>query len=163
MEIIRGKVWKLGDNIDTDVILSSRYMNTSDYETLGRHCLEKYIPNIRDQIKPGDILVSGSNFGCGSSREHAPIAIKSAGFSCVIAKSFARIFYRNAINIGLPILIVPDLPDVVEQGTELTVDPFSGIIHDVSTNMKFKGEAFPPFLMDIIDKGGAINNLKAKA
>ena len=160
MKPIQGSVWKVGDNIDTDVILASKYLTTSDPKTLGAHCLESVIPEIAVKINQGDILVAGKNFGCGSSREHAPMAILYAGFSCVIAESFARIFYRNAINIGLPIFVVPGLSKLVEEGEALTVNVTTGEIRSQRTENTYHFEPFPPFLIDILNQGGIIAKLK---
>lgn len=162
MDKLKGKVWKVGNDVDTDLIIAARYLNRSDAEFLASHCLEELIPNVKEKIKPGDILVAGKNFGCGSSREHAPIAIKHAGFSCVIAESYARIFYRNAINIGLPILVALELSSAVEEGTELQVDPVTGMINDLTHNRTFQGDPFPSFMLEILNQGGVIPYLREK-
>lgn len=162
MDKLKGKVWKLGNDVDTDLIIAARYLNRSDAEFLASHCLEDLIPNIREKVKPGDILVAGRNFGCGSSREHAPIALKEAGFSCVIAESYARIFYRNSISIGLPIIVAPQLCQAIEQGAELEVDPVSGLIKDLTNNRTFQGEPFPDFMLEILNYGGIVPYVKEK-
>ncbi len=157
-----GKAWKFKDNIDTDLIIPARYLNTSDPVELAKHCMEDADPNWVKKTQNGDFIVAGENFGCGSSREHAPIAIKAAGVSAVIAKSFARIFYRNAINIGLPILESSEAVDAINEGDELEVDLSSGAIKNLATGKTFKSQPFPEFMQKIIDKGGLINYLKAK-
>lgn len=159
---LKGQVWKTGNDIDTDLIIAARYLNTSDPKHLAEHCLEDVFPTLKEEIKPGDILVAGRNFGCGSSREHAPIAIKHAGFSCVIAESFARIFYRNAINIGLPIIVAPALVKLVEPGWELEVDPVSGLICDITNAKEYQGDPFPPFILEILTSGGLVPYIKKK-
>jgi 3-isopropylmalate/(R)-2-methylmalate dehydratase small subunit len=159
---VSGQVWKVGHDVDTDLIIAARYLNRSDAEFLAQHCLEDLIPNLPERVKAGDILVAGKNFGCGSSREHAPIALKAAGFSCVIAESFARIFYRNAINIGLPIIVAPEVSKTVQEGSKLTVDPVSGEIKDLTTGTTFRGEPFPPFMLEILEKGGLIPYVREK-
>lgn len=154
---IEGRVIKFGDNIDTDVIIPARYLNTSDPKELAKHCMEDADSTFVDRVKVGDIIVAGTNFGCGSSREHAPLAIKAAGVSCVIADSFARIFYRNAINIGLPILEV-SLEKKVKDGDLVTVDLDRGIVE--VNGEKFQAQAFPPELMEIMQSGGLIEYVK---
>ncbi|MDX9871338.1 MAG: 3-isopropylmalate dehydratase small subunit [Clostridia bacterium] len=167
MEKLKGKAWKVGNDIDTDVIIPARYLNTSDGDFLAAHCLEDLIPNVKEKITPGDILVAGKNFGCGSSREHAPIAIKYAGFSCVLAESYARIFYRNAINIGLPIIVAPEACREAIEGDVLEVDPTTGVIHNLAQSRSYQGEPFPPFMLEILESGGVIpftaKKLKGKA
>jgi len=153
---IKGKVWRVGHDVDTDLIIAARYLNTSDPQILAAHCLEDMIPNILEQVKPGDILVAGKNFGCGSSREHAPIAIKAAGFSCVIAESFARIFYRNAINIGLPIIVAPEASRQIQAGALLEVDATKGIIKDLTAGQTYQGDVFPEFMLEILRAGGLV-------
>ena len=157
---IQGKVHKYGDHVDTDVIIPARYLNSSDPKDLAAHCMEDIDKEFVNNVKEGDIIVAGVNFGCGSSREHAPLAIKAAGVSCVIAKNFARIFYRNALNIGLPILECPEAGDEIEQGDEVSVDFDSGIITDNTTGKSYQAEPFPPFIQDIIKKGGLLSSLK---
>ncbi|MEG0379435.1 MAG: 3-isopropylmalate dehydratase small subunit [Eubacterium sp.] len=153
----KGKVFRYGDNVDTDVIIPARYLNTSDPLELAEHCMEDIDKDFIKRVENGDIIVADDNFGCGSSREHAPIAIKAAGVSCVIANSFARIFYRNAINIGLPILECPEAVAVIEAGDEVEVDFDSGIIKDRSKNQTFQGQAFPEFMQELIAAGGLVN------
>ncbi|CAB50256.1 3-isopropylmalate dehydratase small subunit [Pyrococcus abyssi] len=159
---VRGRAWKYGDNIDTDVIIPARYLNTSDPKELAKHVLEDLDPEFRSKMKPGDIIVAGENFGCGSSREHAPLAIKAAGVSCVIAKSFARIFYRNAINIGLPILEAPQAVDRIETGDELEVDFSSGEIRNLTKGEVYRANPFPDFIMEIIKAGGLVEWAKRR-
>ena len=159
---LKGKVWKVGDDIDTDVIIAARYLNRSEGEYLEENCLEDLLPNLTAKVKPGDILVAGKNFGCGSSREHAPVALKYAGFSCVIAHSFARIFYRNAINIGLPVIVAPEVAEAVPEGVILEVEPATGVIRDLTNGQTYRGEAFPPFMLEILSAGGAIPYVRKK-
>ena len=158
----KGRVHKFGDNIDTDVIIPARYLNRSDEEWLASHCMEDIDADFASTVKKNDIMVAEANFGCGSSREHAPIAIKASGISCVIASTFARIFYRNAINIGLPIIECPEAAKAIKAGDEVTVDFDSGIITDETTGEKFKGQAFPPFMQKIIDCEGLVNYINQK-
>ena len=157
-----GCVFKYGDNVDTDVIIPARYLNSSDPAELAKHCMEDIDKDFVNNVKAGDIMVANKNFGCGSSREHAPIAIKAAGVSCVIAETFARIFYRNAINIGLPIIECPEAAKAIKAGDEVTVDFDSGIITDETTGVKFKGQVFPPFMQKIIDCEGLVNYINQK-
>lgn len=158
--MIKGSVYKVPDNIDTDVIIPARYLNTSAEKELAAHCLEDYDKGFLSKIKTGDVIVAGENFGCGSSREHAPIAIKAAGISVVIAESFARIFFRNAINIGLPIITCPEAAKEINQGDELTVDLGKGEITNITTNKIYKSEPFPEFISKIIQSGGLINSIR---
>ena len=151
---IKGNTWKFGDNIDTDVIIPARYLNTSDPEELAVHFMEDYDPDFRKKIVRGDIMVAGENFGCGSSREHAPLAIKTAGISAVVAKSFARIFFRNAINIGLPIFTSADIYDVTDQGDVLEIRPDEGTIKNVTKEQEFKINPMPPFIQELLTAGG---------
>ncbi len=153
----KGQVFRYGDNVDTDVIIPARYLNTSDPLELAEHCMEDIDTTFAKKVHDGDIIVADDNFGCGSSREHAPIAIKASGVSCVIANSFARIFYRNAINIGLPILECPEAVAVIEAGDEVEVDFDSGKITDVTKGQSFQGQAFPPFMQELIAAGGLVN------
>ena len=153
MEIC-GKVFKYGDNVDTDVIIPARYLNTADANELAKHCMEDIDATFVSKVAPGDIMVAGRKFGCGSSREHAPLAIKASGISCVIASTFARIFYRNAINIGLPIMECPDAVDSIAAGDQLSVDLSSGTITDITSGKTFRAEPFPPFMQDLIAAGG---------
>ncbi|MFP4370948.1 MAG: 3-isopropylmalate dehydratase small subunit [Halanaerobium sp.] len=157
---LKGKVFKYGDNVDTDVIIPARYLNSSDPENLAAHCMEDIDENFADEVEEGDIIVGGKNFGSGSSREHAPLAIKYAGVSCVIAESFARIFYRNSINIGLPILESPEAVQAAEAGDELEVDIDKGEIKNLRTGKSYQAEPFPPFMQEIIKDGGLIEHVK---
>ena len=156
----KGRVFKYGDNIDTYVIIPARYLNTSDPGELAAHCMEDIDTEFVKNVKKGDIMVGTKNFGCGSSREHAPIAIKASGISCVIASSFARIFYRNAINIGLPILECADAAEAISNGDEVEVDFSTGDIHDLTTGKSFKAQPFPEFIQDIIASGGLIEAVR---
>ena len=156
------KVYKYGANVDTDVIIPARYLNTPDHKELAAHCMEDIDKDFPQKNKPGDIMVAGLNFGCGSSREHAPIAIKAAGVSCVIAKNFARIFYRNAINIGMPILECPAASEGIGDGDEVSVDFDTGVITNVTKNETYQAEPFPPFIREMIAKGGLMASLRAK-
>jgi len=153
---LTGKVWKYGANVDTDAIIPARYLNLSTPEELARHCMEDVDPEFVQKVQPGDIIVATTNFGCGSSREHAPLAIKGAGGSCVIAKTFARIFYRNAINTGLPILECPAAVEGSETGQTLEVELETGRIHNLDTGQTFQAEPYPEFMMGIIRAGGLI-------
>ncbi len=159
--MLQGKVFKFGDDIDTDIIVPATYLSTFDPKELAKHCMEYTDPDFYKQVKEGDIIVAGKNFGCGSSREHAPIAIKGCGVSIVIAKSFARIFYRNALNIGLYILECPEAADAISQGDDVKVDVDTGVITDVTTGKTFKAAPFPKFIQNIIECGGLINAIKA--
>ncbi len=159
---LRGKVWKFGDNIDTDVIIPARYLNTSDPKELAKHCMEDADHEFVKKLKPGDIIVAGRNFGCGSSREHAPIALKAAGVSCVIADSFARIFYRNAFNTGLLILESPEAAREIETGHEVEVDTEKGLIKDLTTGKIYKCQTIPPFMQELLKDGGLIPHIKKK-
>ena len=153
----KGRVFKYGDNIDTDVIIPARYLNATEGTELAKHCMEDIDKEFIHKVKKGDIIVGQKNFGCGSSREHAPLAIKCAGVSCVIAETFARIFYRNAINIGMPIIECPEAARSIEDGDEVEIDFDSGMIHNVTKNESYKGQAFPPFMQKIISAGGLIH------
>lgn len=155
-----GKVHKYGDNVDTDVIIPARYLNTTDHKELAAHCMEDIDVDFVNKVKDGDIMVAQSNFGCGSSREHAPIAIKASGISCVIAKTFARIFYRNAINIGLPIIECSEAAEKIADGDEVEVNFETGVITNVTKNETYQGQAFPEFLINIINSNGLLNSLK---
>ena len=152
-----GIVHKYGDNVDTDVIIPARYLNSSDPAELAGHCMEDIDRDYVERLKKGDIMVANKNFGCGSSREHAPIAIKASGVSCVIAETFARIFYRNAINIGLPIIECPEAAEAIEAGDTVEIDFDSGMIYDRTKGTEYKGQAFPPFMQKIIESEGLIN------
>ena len=158
----RATAFKYGDNVDTDVIIPARYLNTADHKELASHCMEDIDRDFVGKMKAGDIIVGGNNFGCGSSREHAPIAIKAAGVSCVIAKSFARIFYRNSINIGLPILECVEASDGIEAGDEVSVDFNTGVITDHTKKKTYQAEPFPPFIQEIVKANGLLNAIKAK-
>ena len=155
-----GTVHKYGDNVDTDVIIPARYLNTADHKELAAHCMEDIDPDFVKNVKEGDIIVANMNFGCGSSREHAPIAIKASGVSCVIASTFARIFYRNAINIGLPILECDEAAKDIENGDEVEVDFDTGVITDKTKGKTYKAEPCPDFIKDIINAGGLLKSLK---
>ena len=157
-----GKVFKYGDNVDTDVIIPARYLNSSDPKELATHCMEDIDKDFVNKVQQGDIIVADKNFGCGSSREHAPIAIKAAGVSCVIAETFARIFYRNSINIGLPILECPEAAAAIKAGDTVEVDFDSGVITDKTTGQRFKGQPFPEFMQEIIKAEGLINYINNK-
>ncbi len=152
-----GSVFKYGDNVDTDVIIPARHLATTDPKGLAEHCMEDIDANFVKKVKAGDIIVAGKNFGCGSSREHAPIAIKASGISCVIAETFARIFYRNAINIGLPIIECKEAPEGIEAGDVVEIDFDSGLITDQTNGKTFKGQSFPPFMQELISAGGLVN------
>lgn len=158
----KGTVHRYGRDIDTDVIIPARYLNTSDPAELAKHCLEDLDTEFVNNVQPGDIIVADENFGCGSSREHAPVAIKASGISCVIAANFARIFYRNAINIGLAILECPAASAEIENGDEVTVDFDTGVITDVTKGTTYQAEPFPPFIKDMIARGGLMASLKAR-
>jgi len=157
-----GKVYKFGSNIDTDAIIPARYLNTFDPKELARHCMEDADAEFPNKVKTGDMIVADKNFGCGSSREHAPIAIKAAGVSCVIAHSFARIFYRNAINIGLPILESPEAADAIQEGDEVEVELENGMIRNLRTDEVYQATPFPDFMQGIMAQGGLINYVKEK-
>ena len=156
----RGTVFRYGRDVDTDVIIPARYLNTSDPSELAEHCLEDLDATFVSRVRPGDIMVADENFGCGSSREHAPVAIKAAGVSCVIAKSFARIFYRNSINMGLPILECPEAVDAISEGDVVSVDADTGGIADETTGRVFQAQPFPPFIQEIISDGGLVARTK---
>ena len=158
----KGTVHRYGRDIDTDVIIPARYLNTSDPAELAKHCLEDLDTEFVNNVQPGDIIVADENFGCGSSREHAPIAIKAAGVSCVIAETFARIFYRNAINIGLPIIECPEASRKIQNGDEVEIDFNTGVIQDLTTGESFQGQAFPEFMQKIIAAEGLINYINSQ-
>lgn len=157
-----GRVFKFGSNVDTDVIIPARYLNVPDPAELAKHCMEDIDKEFVNKVSEGDIIVADKNFGCGSSREHAPIAIKAAGVSCVIAETFARIFYRNAINIGLPIIECPEASKAIEEGDRIEVDFDSGKIYNKTKNEEYQGQAFPEFMKKIISNGGLINYINNK-
>jgi 3-isopropylmalate/(R)-2-methylmalate dehydratase small subunit len=158
----QGRVHRFGDNIDTDVIIPARYLNTQDYNELATHCMCEIDPDFVNKIQKGDIIVAGNNFGCGSSREHAPVVIKYAGISCVIARTFARIFYRNSINVGLAILECEEACDKIEAGDEVSIDFDSGIITNLTKNETYQAQPFPPFIKEIIDNNGLLASIRAK-
>ena len=160
--ILRGKVWKFGDNIDTDAIIPARYLNTSDPEELARHIMEDADRDFSSKVKSGDIIIAGTNFGCGSSREHAPIAIKAAGIQAVVAKSFARIFYRNAFNIGLPIFESEDASQKIREGDEIQIDADKGIIKNITKKEEYTAKPIPQFMQELISAGGLIEWTKKK-
>ena len=160
MKKANGTVFKYGDNVDTDVIIPARYLNSSDPAELAQHCMEDIDKAFVKKVEKGDVIVAGWNFGCGSSREHAPLVIKTCGTGCVIAKSFARIFYRNAINIGLPILECEEAADEINANDEVSVDFDTGIITDITTGKTYKAQPFPPFIQNIIKAGGLLKSLK---
>ncbi len=159
---IEGKVWRYGDNIDTDVIIPARYLNTFDPAELAKHCMVDIDETFAANVKAGDVMVGGKNFGCGSSREHAPVAIKASGIPVVIAASFARIFYRNGINIGLPLLEIGDAVEKISADDVLRIDTFTGTIENLTTGDTFKAQPLPPFVQGIADAGGLINYIKSK-
>jgi len=154
---LRGKAWKYGDDVDTDVIIPARYLNTSDPAELARHCMEDIDGSFAAKVSPGDFLVAGKNFGCGSSREHAPIAIKASGASAVIARSFARIFYRNAFNMGLPIFEAPDAVDGIDAGDRLSVDMETGVLRNETKGREYRFAPIPPFMQELVASGGLLN------
>ena len=158
--VVKGQVFKYGDNVDTDVIIPARYLNTPDMQELARHCMEDIDTSFATSVKKGDIMVGGKNFGCGSSREHAPASIKASGISCVIASTFARIFYRNALNIGLPILECPEAAAAIAKGDTVSIDFDTGSIKDETTGASFSAEPFPPFMQDLIKAGGLAAYMK---
>ena len=158
----KGRVYKYGDNVDTEVIIPARYLNITDGMELAKHCMEDIDKEFIKTVQKGDIMVAQKNFGCGSSREHAPLVIKCAGVSCVIAETFARIFYRNAINIGLPIIECAEAANAIQAGDEVEIDFDSGMIHNITKNENYKGQAFPPFMQKIISAGGLVNYINAE-
>lgn len=160
--IIKGKVHKFGDDINTDDIIAAKYLVSTDAKELGKHCMETIDPKFSQAVSSGDVIVAGNNFGCGSSREHAPLAIKGCGVSAVIAKSFAAIFFRNAINIGLPFLESPDV-DKIKAGDIVEIDLAAGLIKNITQGQNYKTEAFPEFLRDIVEEGGLMNYIKKRA
>ena len=162
MTLLRGRAWTFGRDIDTDLIIPARFLNMKTAEELAQHVMEDADPTFASKVRPGDIVVAQENFGCGSSREHAPLALKGAGVSVVIAKSFARIFYRNAFNTGLPILVAPEAVDGIRQGDELTVDLSSGEICNLTTGVKFKAQPLPPFMQELVAAGGLLPYLKKR-
>lgn len=160
--LVRGKVWRFGNDVDTDAIIPARYLNTSDPKELAKHVMEDADREFAGKVKPGDMMVAGKNFGCGSSREHAPIAIKAAGIQAVIAKSFARIFYRNSFNIGLPIFESESASEKIREGDEIEVDADNGVVRNLTTHEEYKANPIPPFMQELIDAGGLIEWTKRK-
>ena len=160
--ILKGRTWRFSDNIDTDAIIPARYLNTSDPEELARHIMEDADRDFSSKVKSGDIIIAGTNFGCGSSREHAPIAIKAAGIQAVVAKSFARIFYRNAFNIGLPIFESEDASQKIREGDEIQIDADKGIIKNITRNEEYTAKPIPLFMQELISAGGLIEWTKKK-
>ena len=162
MKTIQGKVWKFGDDVDTDAIIPARYLNTSDPLELAKHCMEDADVEFVGKVKVGDIMVAGKNFGCGSSREHAPIAIKAAGVACIIAPTFARIFYRNAFNTGLMILESAEAAAAIEEGHEVVVDPGTGTIKDLTSGQQFTAQPIPDFMQKLLDDGGLMEHWRKR-
>ena len=162
MKAAKGHVFKYGDNVDTDVFIPARYLNSFDAQELATHAMVDIDPTFTQRVQPGDIIVARKNFGCGSSREHAPLCLKTAGVSCIIAETFARIFYRNAINIGLPIIECPEASREIEEGDEVEIDFDSGKIYDRTKGTEYLGQAFPPFMQKIIDSEGLVNYINSK-
>ncbi len=160
--LIKGRTWRFGADIDTDAIIPARYLNTSDPDELARHVMEDADPEFPEKVKPGDIIVADKNFGCGSSREHAPIAIKAAGIRAVVAKSFARIFYRNAFNIGLPIFESSEASEKIRQGDEIEIDADSGLIRNLTRNEQYQAKPIPPFMQELIKAGGLVEWTRRK-
>ena len=160
--ILRGRVWAFGNDVDTDVIIPVQYTNSNNPQEFGKHCMEGIDPDFHKKVKPGDVIVAKKNFGCGSSREPAPIAIKAIGISCIIAKSFARIFYRNGFNVGLPLLECEDASDHIEEGHEIEVNLDTGEIRDLYLKQSFQAKPIPPFMQDLIRDGGLMNHLAKK-
>jgi len=162
LSLLKGKAHKYGDNVDTDVIIPARYLTTISPEELAARVLEDLDPGFVNKVRPGDVLVAGENFGCGSSREHAPLAIKSAGVSCVVAKSFARIFFRNAINIGLPVLECPEIAEITETGDAIEVDVASGLVRNLTKKAEARTQPLPEFLRTLVTQGGLVNYVRAR-
>ena len=162
MKAAKGHVFKYGDNVDTDVIIPARYLNSFDAQELATHAMVDIDPTFTQRVQPGDIIVARKNFGCGSSREHAPLCLKTAGVSCIIAETFARIFYRNSINIGLPIIECPEASREIEEGDEVEIDFDSGKIYDRTKGTEYQGQAFQPFMQKIIDSEGLVNYINSK-
>lgn len=162
MKAAKGHVFKYGDNVDTDVIIPARYLNSFDAQELATHAMVDIDPTFTQRVQPGDIIVARKNFGCGSSREHAPLCLKTAGVSCIIAETFARIFYRNSINIGLPIIECPEASREIEEGDEVEIDFDSGKIYDRTKGTEYQGQAFPPFMQKIIGSEGLVNYINSK-
>ena len=162
MDTLQGRAWKFGTDIDTDAIIPARYLNTSDPKELAKHCMEDADASFAGKVQPGDIIVAGKNFGCGSSREHAPIAIKAAGISCVIAPTFARIFYRNAFNTGLLILESAEAAAAIAEGDEIRIDPASGLIEDLTSGQSFRARPVPEFMRGLLEAGGLMEYWKRR-
>ncbi|MFO7698135.1 MAG: 3-isopropylmalate dehydratase small subunit [Anaerolineae bacterium] len=160
--ILRGRVWKYGDNIDTDAIVPARYLNTTSEQELASHCMEDWDATFVKEVRPGDIVVAGTNYGCGSSREHAPIALKASGIACVVAETFARIFFRNSLNIGLPILECPEAARATEAGQILEIDLSTGRIHNVDTGATYQATPYPEFMLALIEAGGLVEYTRRK-
>jgi 3-isopropylmalate/(R)-2-methylmalate dehydratase small subunit len=160
---LKGKAWKFGNDVDTDAIIPARYLNTSDPEELGRHCMEDADPEFSGKVSTGDLIVAGKNFGCGSSREHAPVSIKAVGVSAVIAESFARIFYRNSFNKGLPILEAPEAVAGIQSGDEVEVDLDQGLIKNLTSGITYQAQPTPPFMRELLDAGGLVPYVRNKA
>jgi len=160
--IFTGTVYRFGDDVDTDAIIPARYLNTSDPQELKKHCMEDADPDFPSKVRPGDIIVAGKNFGCGSSREHAPIAIKFSGVSCVIASSFARIFFRNSFNMGLPIFECEEASNDIDEGHKIEVDADSGVINNLTTGRQYKAKPIPPFMQELIADGGLIEHIRKR-
>ena len=159
---LEGRIWKFGSDIDTDAIIPARYLNTSDPKELAKHVMEDEKPKFPKEVKKGDLLIAEKNFGCGSSREHAPLALKAAGISCIIAKSFARIFYRNGLNLGLPLLESPEASEAIQEGDRVRVNLTTGEIFDVTQQIKFFAKPIPAFMQDLIRDGGLIRHLRKR-
>ena len=159
---LKGKAWKFGADVDTDAIIPARYLNTTDHKELAKHCMEDANPDFVKKMKGGDIIVADKNFGCGSSREHAPISIKAAGISCVIAKSFARIFYRSSFNMGLSIFESADASEKIKEGDEIELDPSTGVIHNLTKKEKYQARPIPLFMQELINAGGLMNYVKRR-
>jgi 3-isopropylmalate dehydratase small subunit len=162
MTALRGKAWTFGRDVDTDLIIPARYLNMKSAQELAQHVMEDADPTFPGKVKPGDIVVAKENFGCGSSREHAPLALKGAGVSVVIAKSFARIFYRNSLNTGLPILVAPEAVDGISEGDELSVDLATGEIKNITTGKDYKAQPLPPFMQELVEAGGLLPYLRRR-
>ncbi|RJP23092.1 MAG: 3-isopropylmalate dehydratase small subunit [Deltaproteobacteria bacterium] len=160
--VLKGKAWKYGDDVDTDVIIPARYLNTSDPAELAQHCMEDIDASFAGKVSPGDFIVAGKNFGCGSSREHAPMSIKASGASAVVARSFARIFYRNAFNMGLPIFEAPEAVDAIETGDRIEVDMEKGILRNETKGKEYRFSPIPPFMQELVAAGGLLNYIKTR-
>jgi 3-isopropylmalate dehydratase small subunit len=159
---LEGRIWKFGSDVDTDAIIPARYLNQSDPKELAKHAMEDERPEFYREVKEGDLLLAGKNFGCGSSREHAPLALKAAGISCIIAKSFARIFYRNSLNLGLPLLESPEASEAIQDGDQVRIDLATGEVFDITQNRKFSAKPIPDFMQQLLNDGGLIPHLRKK-